>query len=195
MRTVRSVFAFLLLIGLLLAGCTAPLEPVPAPASTQADTPAPTTTPSPVAAYPNPGDSSQVGAYPVPASPTPVVITPEVVTSGGEGTAQPADGTQAAGDGGITLTLDNNGQTLVLQKGQRFLLKLDEAYDWQITIADPNRISRVKNVMVIKGAQGLYEALAVGKTELTAQGDPLCRSQKPACARPSLLFSQTITVQ
>ncbi len=93
------------------------------------------------------------------------------------------------------VTLDNEGQTIALKIGESFLLKLGEEYDWTVTIADPTILSRVKNVMVVRGAQGLYEANKTGSTTLTATGDPVCRQSQPPCAMPSRLFEIKVRVQ
>jgi len=66
------------------------------------------------------------------------------------------------------VTLDNDGQTIALKTGESCLLKLGEEYDWTVTIADQSVLSRVKNLMVVRGAQGLYEANKTGSTALTA---------------------------
>ena len=93
------------------------------------------------------------------------------------------------------VTLDNAGQTIMLKTGESFLLKLGEEYDWAVTIADQSVISRVKNVMVVRGAQGLYEANKAGSTTLTASGDPVCRQSQPPCAMPSRLFEIKVEVK
>jgi hypothetical protein len=94
-----------------------------------------------------------------------------------------------------TVTLEDDGGTITLQAGERFLLKLGEEYDWTVTIADQTILSRVKNVMVVRGAQGLYEANKPGSTTLTASGDPVCRQSQPPCAMPSRLFEIKVTVR
>jgi hypothetical protein len=53
------------------------------------------------------------------------------------------------------VTLDHDGQAITLGTGESFLLKLGEEYNWTVTIADQSVLSRVKNVMVVRGAQGL----------------------------------------
>jgi hypothetical protein len=93
------------------------------------------------------------------------------------------------------ITLADNGKTIHMIVGQSFLLKLGEYYDWNISISDQNVISRVKNIAVIRGAQGVYDALAKGTVVLSAVGDPTCRSATPACASPSIEFSVTISVK
>jgi putative hemolysin len=94
-----------------------------------------------------------------------------------------------------TVTLENDGGTIALEPGDRFLLKLDEAYDWTVTVADQTILSRVVNVTVVRGAQGLYEAHQTGSTTLTAAGEPICRQSQPPCAMPSRLFEVRVEVQ
>ena len=98
-------------------------------------------------------------------------------------------------DNGKTVTLDDRGKTVSLAVGETFLLKLGEVYTWDISLSDESVISRVKNIMVIRGAQGVYQALKPGTATLTATGDPLCRQTKPACAMPSILFEVTLVVK
>ena len=92
------------------------------------------------------------------------------------------------------ITLDQNNHEIILSKGERFLLNLGSNYDWSLNIDNSTVISRVPNVMVIQGAQGLFEAHDDGKTVLTATGDPLCRQSVPRCGMPSILFKLDITV-
>lgn len=94
-----------------------------------------------------------------------------------------------------TVTLEDDGGTVRLQAGERFLLKLGEDYDWTVTVADQTIVSRVMNVMVVRGAQGLYEAQKPGTTTLTASGDPVCRQSQPPCAMPSRLFEITVVAK
>jgi hypothetical protein len=68
------------------------------------------------------------------------------------------------------VTLSDDGQTIRLHVGDSFLLKLGEGYDWAVTIDDQTVVSRVMNVMVIRGAQGLYQAKRTGQTMLDRQG-------------------------
>ena len=92
------------------------------------------------------------------------------------------------------VTLADNGKTIHMAVGQSFLLKLGLNYDWNISVSDQNVISRLKNIAVIVGAQGMYNALANGTTILSAEGDPQCRNTTPPCASPSIMFSATIIV-
>lgn len=94
-----------------------------------------------------------------------------------------------------TVTLEQDQETLHLQVGQRFLLALGDDYVWEVTVDDPAVVSRVPNVAVVKGAQGLYEAHNAGSTTLSAVGDPLCRKAQPPCAAPTRLFRLELVVR
>jgi hypothetical protein len=92
------------------------------------------------------------------------------------------------------VTLADNNKIIELCRNELILLKLGEGYDWTVTIADQTIISRVLNIAVVRGAQGLYEAHVIGKTSLEAVGDPTCRQSKPPCEAPSLNFKVTVSV-
>jgi hypothetical protein len=92
------------------------------------------------------------------------------------------------------VTLADNNKVIELCRNELILLKLGEGYDWTVTIADQTIISRVVNITVVRGAQGLYEAHVIGRTSLEAVGDPTCRQSKPPCEAPSLNFKVTISV-
>jgi predicted small lipoprotein YifL len=98
-------------------------------------------------------------------------------------------------DSSKTVTLSDDGQTITLRVGESFLLKLGEDYNWTATVDDQTIVSRAKNIAVIRGAQGVYDALRVGKTNLTAVGDPPCRQANPPCEQPSRVFKIQIVVQ
>jgi hypothetical protein len=72
--------------------------------------------------------------------------------------------------GFLTITLADDGQTLSISQGTSFLVSLGEAYDWQVQIADPAIVSRVMNIAVPYGAQGVYVAEQVGRTTLGGTG-------------------------
>ncbi|MCB0003832.1 MAG: hypothetical protein KDI07_05825 [Anaerolineae bacterium] len=121
-------------------------------------------------------------------------VTPVTVTAATP-TEPPADATAAPEAGQQkTVTLDDQGKTIDLLVGERFLLNLGEGYTWEVEISDPNVVSRVTNITVIRGAQGVYEALQPGTTTLSATGDPACRQTKPPCAMPTTLFTVTLVV-
>lgn len=111
-----------------------------------------------------------------------------VTEASGQGDSQPVPGTG--------ISLDDNGKTFSMHVGDSLLLNLGtDAYDWTAFV-DNEKVLRMKvGVMVIKGAQGIFDALSPGTTILSASGDPLCRKSRPACAMPSILFSITIVVE
>ncbi|MFA7249729.1 MAG: hypothetical protein WC273_08870 [Dehalococcoidia bacterium] len=92
------------------------------------------------------------------------------------------------------ITLDQHGSTVTLHVGDRVLLMLGETYTWTVDPLDTNVVRRVPGIAVIRGAQGVYEAVGVGSTDLSATGDPLCRQAVPACAQPSRLFRVHLVV-
>lgn len=93
------------------------------------------------------------------------------------------------------VTLVNNGATITLHPGDRFVMMLGDAYDWQVTPADPAVVSRVINITPVRGSQGVYEAHKAGQTTITASGDPMCRQSQPPCMMPSILFTLNVVVQ
>ncbi len=107
----------------------------------------------------------------------------------------PAPSTTPAPGQPRSVTLADDGQNIELHTGDRFLLNLGEGFDWTVNVADPSIVSRVVNVTVIQGAQGIYEAKRSGTTTLTATGDLPCRKSQPPCAAPSRLFRIQITVR
>lgn len=117
------------------------------------------------------------------------------VQSGSAAATTPQPTTPGQGDPTPRITLADNGKTVTYTTGQTFLLYLGEGYNWSLSISDQNVISRVKNIAVIRGAQGEYDVLRAGTSTLSAVGDPTCRDQQPACAAPSIQFQVTIVVQ
>jgi carboxyl-terminal processing protease len=112
---------------------------------------------------------------------TPVPATPDVPANPGE---------QAR-----TITLSDDGATVDLRVGDRFLLKLGEEYDWTVSISDDSVLSRLINVTVVRAAQGIYETHRAGTATVSATGDPACRKTQPPCAAPSRLFQIQIAVK
>lgn len=92
------------------------------------------------------------------------------------------------------VTLADDGRTLNMRVGQTFLLNLGEGYTWQVSVDDTNVLSRKVNVLVIKGAQGIYQANSPGTAKITASGDPLCRQSTPPCMAPSREFHIQVVV-
>ncbi len=102
---------------------------------------------------------------------------------------------EASAGGQQTVTLGDDGKTITLKVGDRFLLALGSGYDWTVNVANQAIISRVVNITVVSGAQGVYEAKAAGSTTLTAVGNPVCRKVQPPCGLPSRTFKVQITVR
>ena len=127
----------------------------------------------------------------VPAQAVPVVPVPPGPASGPSPNGSAA--TPPAGQS-VTVTLADEGMTVRLRVGDRFLLNLGDPYIWNVSIADPAIVSRVVNIAVVRGAQGVYEGRAAGETRLEAVGDLPCRQSRPPCLAPSRLFRLTIVV-
>jgi len=142
-----------------------------------------------------------------PATETSVPNTPEVIQSAPEVStsvalnALPPIATETLAPGGNVISesgviLEDNGKTFNLNVGDSFLLNLGiDTYDWTVTVDNENIMRMKMGVMVIKGAQGIYDALAPGTAVLSATGDPHCRQSKPACGAPSILFTITVIVK
>jgi hypothetical protein len=92
------------------------------------------------------------------------------------------------------ITLTDNGKSINLRNGEKFLLKLGDNYNWNVEIDNQAVVSRVMNIMVVKGAQGVYEARSPGLATLTGIGDPLCHTAVPACMIPSIYFQLDVVV-
>lgn len=93
------------------------------------------------------------------------------------------------------ITLNDDGRTVLLHPGDSFLLKLgSDTYAWTVDVDNQAVLSRVINVMVVYGAQGIYKANHPGQAQLTARGNPLCRSSVPMCGMPSRLFTLYVIV-
>lgn len=125
----------------------------------------------------------------------PVPIVSTSIPQGSSALSSPTSTAVLPPNGERIVALGDNGQTIILQPGQRFLLALGDGYTWEINITDTAVVSRVIGVSIVKGGQGIFEARQPGETELLASGDPLCRNEKPACMMPSLVFQIKIIVQ
>jgi len=129
-----------------------------------------------------------------PSTPEVLQVTSEVSTSvplNALSTETPSISGNIISESGITF--DDKDKTFNLKVGDSFLLNLGmDVYDWTVSTDNENVLRMRMGVMVIKGAQGIYEALAPGTAILTATGDPHCRQSKPACGIPSIIFTVTI---
>ncbi len=97
--------------------------------------------------------------------------------------------------GGLTVSLDNVGQTVSLRKGQSFLLDLGEEYEWRVEVGPQSIISQNVKITPEPGEQGVFVARERGQAVLHAVGEPACRQAQPPCGRPSILFQVTIVVE
>jgi hypothetical protein len=98
-------------------------------------------------------------------------------------------------EGGLIIGLQDQGRTVVMHVGDRFLLQLGDVYDWTITSSDDSVVGRVITVMVISGSQGLYEGRKVGNATLNMVGNPSCRSSQPPCEMPSISFTLHVQIE
>lgn len=197
MRNLKPVYSLLVcLVGLaLLAGCSI-LQMIPGAASFDSTATAATQTPAavppmavpPVAASPSP-EAPTLGVTVIASTSVPGAVG----LPGSIATVTPI--AAPTGDQELSVTLADQDQTIKLKVGQRFLLNLGSDYDWNPVVENQAVVSRVVGILVIRGAQGIYEAKSAGQTQLTATGDPACLKSKPACAMPSRLFQITIVVE
>ena len=112
------------------------------------------------------------------------------------GWAKSVGPTQSSGSDNSSkiITLADNGGAIVLHKGESFLLKLGEMYNWNVAIDNQTVVSRAMNIMVVKGAQGVYDAHDLGRAVLTGVGNPLCLTSVPSCKIASILFKIDVIV-
>jgi hypothetical protein len=112
------------------------------------------------------------------------------------GWAKPVEVTPSSGDNASNkvITLSDNGESITLHTDESFLLKLADMYNWNIKIDNQTVVSRAMNVMVVKGAQGVYDAHNSGQAVLTGVGDPRCLTSVPSCKMSSILFKINVTV-
>ncbi len=95
----------------------------------------------------------------------------------------------------LVLTLKESGQTFHLKVGNSFLLKLGNDHQWSLNVSDQSVIDRVKNVMVINGAQGIYRALKPGRAMISATGSANCDANTTTSCPQSLIeFQATLIV-
>lgn len=99
---------------------------------------------------------------------------------------------QATSTAMVSVTRADDGGTVDVRKGSRFLLNLGDL-QWTISISDPSVISRVPNISVIRGAQGVYNALKAGTTTISAEGRPAC-DPSSMCPQYVVEFNAVIRV-
>ena len=167
-------------------------NPVPVTGVTPVVTQVPAGTSVPLCTCPT---SLVTPAQPGKVSPDHIVChCPVLLITPGDPTGSVGSTPQAVPAGGITLA--DNGKTFLVHPGDGFLLNLGtDVFDWTVNVDDQNVLSREKNVMIIRGAQGIYQAIGPGQAVLTATGDPLCLKSTPACMTPGLLFKISVIVR
>lgn len=87
-----------------------------------------------------------------------------------------------------TVTLADDGGTIILPTGTSFLLALGSDFDWQVQIADAAIVSPYPHAVIPPDTQGIFTATQQGQTTLTATGNPTCFSATPPCLAPSRGF-------
>jgi hypothetical protein len=107
--------------------------------------------------------------------------------------ADPGSSTPPGTSQSQTVTLSDDGGVIEMRRGDEFLLKLGEDYHWSVEVADPSIVSRVPNITVVRGAQGVYQAYQSGTTALTATGTAIC-PEGVACPLYARLFRITVVV-
>ncbi len=97
---------------------------------------------------------------------------------------------------GQSVTLEDGDKTLTLRVGDRFLLFLKSpTVIWSVTQFNPAVIRKVADAGLIQGAQGVFEAVERGQTELIAIGELPCHKGDPPCMAPTLGFVMKIVVE
>jgi hypothetical protein len=130
----------------------------------------------------SPGSTPQ-GTFPSPSA----VVTPSPAAAS-ESASSPPDA------GLITIGRQDAGTTVAVPNGANVLVKLGTDLMWTVSVGDSAILVRVPGVTLVRGAQGLYLAGQVGRTTITAVGDPACRSNQPPCMVRSLDWSVTVVV-
>lgn len=128
-------------------------------------------------------------------SPTPSPTPGPTSTPTETPTPDPGVGDPEEYYGGLVITMEEVGQTLMMKPNRAFLLRLGEDYAWTVSVDPPDALTLNKKIVPESGEQGVFIARKVGKATLRAVGDPVCRQTEPPCARPSLLFTLKIIVE
>jgi hypothetical protein len=97
--------------------------------------------------------------------------------------------------GGLTISLDDVGRTVVIRRLESFLLQLGDAYTWTVELDPADLVTHNLNITPEPGDQGVFIARERGQVLLKAVGTPACRQADPPCERPDVLFQVIIVVQ
>lgn len=183
---------------LFAGGCTGdddglPLASSPGPSSPAAEatlSPTPTATPpaATVAATVATLTPSVTLTQPAPAS-TPVTPAGGSATTAATATPSPLPATR------LELTLADNRTTVTVPLGSEVLLRLGDAYAWDVTVDNTATLALLTGPSLPTGAQAFYRAAAPGTAVIRAAGDPVCRRSTPACGMPSIAVEITVVVR
>lgn len=95
-----------------------------------------------------------------------------------------------------TVTLDDDGATLVLPVGGSFLLELGgPPPDWRVRVGNPAVLALQVHVPVLQGAQAIYRGVGPGVTTLAATSVYPCQEAHPACRVVSRAFRLAVVVR
>ncbi len=114
-------------------------------------------------------------------------VSSNVATS--TATASPSTGPR-----GAQITVADDGQTVAMQVGERITVALGEQYRWEVTSSNTAVISRLPQFLMVRGAQGIYEAHKAGQATLQATGTMVCAVGQP-CPALARVFRVTVTVR
>lgn len=93
-----------------------------------------------------------------------------------------------------TIPLDQNNKEIHLDVGKRFLLNLDEKYDWNVNVDNQTVVNRVINIMENQNMQWIYKSNVPGKSTITATGNPICLKETPPCKLASIILRVNVIV-
>ena len=98
-------------------------------------------------------------------------------------------------DSGRVVSRSDDGKTITFRPGERFVVDLGAGYGWSVDVGAPGVVELVENVMVVDGAQGMYEAQKAGKTTVTGSGVPECMAASPPCEARTVKFKVSVQVR
>ena len=97
---------------------------------------------------------------------------------------------------GRVVTLKDNGKTLTVRSGERFLINLRQPpYGWSITSQDAGIIQLLRVSTEIADSQGVFRAGRRGKALLSGVGELPCHKENPPCMAATLNFEVHIVVE
>ena len=118
----------------------------------------------------------------------PVNIVPPPLPGPINGSTTP----QAVPTNGVSMA--DNRKTFSLHPGESFLLNLGDTFSWRVSIDNQNVLAMEKGILVVQGAQGIYQANNPGQAILTAIGKAVCQPNT-MCMALAVLFKITVIVQ